>query len=1028
MSLLQISAQSFARPGTVLDVTPLALSESLVVSYEWFVDDEEQPRATGLRFQLPLDLYPSAVMARASYVNESGTPVIVFSEPIKVNAAPTGLPAIAGTFEEDGLVYVVTPSAIDDLDGTGDLPLAYQWLADGEAIPDAVGELWVLTQAQVGKRISVKASYTDGDGKPESLTSNASTVVRNINDPVVGSFRIDGSFVEDQTLKAVATGLSDEDGLPTTLIYLWKADGVQVQGTSTDFFVLGQAQVGKTISLTVQFTDLQNSLESIVADNEGQVANVNDPTSGTLKIAGLARQGTLLQADTSEIIDGDGLGSFSYQWLLDGVPVTGASQSSFLLDDQAFVGKKIGLQVVHTDLLGTVEPVLSAETTAIVNLNDLPTGVVKIDGDCIEDATLTASQALKDVDGMPSTVSFQWLADGQVILGATQATWVLQQAQVGRRISVQVSYTDGFGTLETVTSAATALIENINDPAQGVLEISGKVREAETLQVVTSALSDEDNNGLALGPLAYQWLANGVNIAGATSNSLLLTQAHVGQSISVVVKYTDKLGQAETVTSASTLAVANENNKPTGAVTVTGTAQEDRTLSASQNLADKDGLGIIGWRWLADGQVISGEEQSTLVLKQAQVGKVITAQASYTDLLGEEESVTSTGTVKVANVQDPCTGEMAIVGTAFQGEILSVDLDLSDEDGIASIAYQWLMDGVTLSGSSQSSLLLTQEHVGHRIGVKVTATDTFGAQTVLQASQSSPIENINDSPSVSTVVLVGPSNKTLKGALTATDVDGDPYTFLLSQSPTHGQVTLNEKTGLFEYVPALNYSGMDQFSYQATDGTDTSQEATVQVNLTSLSSRAVTGAVYFWGNSVLGSGHQLLKNVEVTATSGSASWLSATTTKTGAFIVPGLDVTQVTLSARKSSLADSTLKPAIGLNDVLSALKLYLGKTTADSSPYALLAADFDANGKVELSDVLNILKTYLGKTTSVSPQWTFVDASADLSGLTAKACLTPPLALDLVDAATPVNLVGVLRGDVNGSWSQLSGYELLTV
>jgi hypothetical protein len=545
---------------------------------------------------------------------------------------------------------------------------------------------------------------------------------------------------------------------------------------------------------------------------------------------------------------------------------------------------------------------------------------------------------------------------------------------------------------------------------------------------VTSALSDEDNNGLALGPLAYQWFANGVNIAGATSNSLLLTQAHVGQSISVVVKYTDKLGQTETVMSASTLAVVNVNNKPAGAVTVTGTAQEDRELEASQNLADKDGLGIISWRWLADGQVISGEEKSTLVLKQAQVGKVITAQVNYTDLLGEEESVTSTGTVKVANVQDPCTGEMAIVGTAFQGEILSVDLDLSDEDGIASIAYQWLMDGVTLSGSSQSSLLLTQEHVGHRIGVKVTATDTFGAQTLLQASQSSPIENINDPPSVSTVVLVGPSNKTLKGALTATDVDGDPYTFLLSQSPTHGQVTLNEKTGLFEYVPALNYSGMDQFSYQATDGTDTSQEATVQVNLTSLSSRAVTGAVYFWGNSVLGSGHQLLKNVEVTATSGSASWLSATTTKTGAFIVPGLDVTQVTLSASKSSLADSTLKPAIGLNDVLSALKLYLGKTTADSSPYALMAADFDANGKVELSDVLNILKTYLGKTTSVSPQWTFVDASADLSGLTAKACLTPSLALNLVDAATHVNLVGVLRGDVNGSWSQLSGYELLTV
>jgi bifunctional DNase/RNase len=399
MTLLQLSAQSFARPGAVLDVTPLALPESLVVTYEWFVDDEEAPRASGLSFQLPLDLSQSAVTARASYVDDSGATVVVFSPSIQVNAAPTGLPVIAGTFEEDGLVSVVTPSAIADQDGTGELPLAYQWLADGVAIPNAVGEFWVLSQAQVGKSISVQASYTDGDGKPESLTSKASAAVRSLNDPVAGSFRIDGSFAEDQTLQAVGTDVSDEDGLPAALTYLWKADGVLIQGANSNRLVLGQAQVGKTISLTVQFNDLQNSLESIAAYNYGQVSNVNDPTTGQLKIAGLARQGTLLQADTSGLQDEDRLGSFSYQWLQDGVEIAGATQPTFLLNGQAFVGKTIGLQVVHTDLLGTTEPMLSAQTEAIANLNDLPTGSVSIEGDGMEDATLTASHTLKDVDG-----------------------------------------------------------------------------------------------------------------------------------------------------------------------------------------------------------------------------------------------------------------------------------------------------------------------------------------------------------------------------------------------------------------------------------------------------------------------------------------------------------------------------------------------------------------------------------------------------------------------------------------------------
>lgn len=1028
MTLLQLSAQSFARPGSILDVTPLALPVGTPVTYEWFVDDEEQPRATGLSYQLPLNLSQSEVAVRATYVDLSGTTVIVSSLPIKVNAAPTGLPAISGTFEEDGLVSVVTPSAIVDLDGTGEFPLVYQWLADGVAIPEAVGEFWVLTQSQVGKRISILASYTDGDGKPESLTSDTSTVVLNINDTASGSFRIDGSFTEDQTLKAVATDLTDEDGLPATLTYLWKANGVLIQGTSSDRLVLDQAQVGKTISLTVQFTDLQKSLETIAADNDGQVANVNDTTTGTLKITGEAIQGALLRADTSGLKDEDGIGSFSYQWLQDGVEIAGATQSSFSLNGQTFVGKKMSLRVTHTDALGTVEPALSAQTTAIANLNDLPTGSVTVEGEGIEDATLTVTQTLADLDGMPTTVSYQWLADGQAIEGATQTSFVLQQAQVGRRISVQVSYTDALETLEKVTSPATVAIENINDSPQGAIEISGKVREGETLQVVTTDLADEDNQGVAPGPLTYQWRSNGVNITGATSSSLLLTQAHVGQPISVVVKYTDKLGQAETVTSENTVAVGNVNNKPTGTVTVTGTAQEDRTLSASQNLADKDGLGSFHWRWLADGQVIAGEEQSTLVLKQAQVGKVITAEARYTDLLGEEESVASAGTTKVANVQDPCTGTLDILGTGFQGETLSLDLDLSDEDGIASLTYQWLMDGAPLPGATKSSLLLTQSQVGHRMGVKVTANDTFGVQTLFQISQASPIENVNDPPAVSNVVLTGSSSKSIKGTLTATDVDGDPYSFLISQSPTHGTVTLNEKTGLFEYVPALNYSGMDQFSYQATDGIDISQEAAVQINLASLSSRAVTGLVYFWGNTAAGSGHQLLKNVDVKASAGGASWSSAITTRAGDYLVPGLDVAKVALTVTKSVLADSTIKPAIGLSDVLSALKLYLGKTTADTSPYAMMAADFDANGKVELSDVLNILKTYLGKSTSVSPQWTFVDASADLGGISAKACLAPALSLSVVEAVTSVNLVGVLRGDVNGSWSQLSGYDLLSV
>jgi len=84
---------------------------------------------------------------------------------------------------------------------------------------------------------------------------------------------------------------------------------------------------------------------------------------------------------------------------------------------------------------------------------------------------------------------------------------------------------------------------------------------------------------------------------------------------------------------------------------------------------------------------------------------------------------------------------------------------------------------------------------------------------------------------------------------------------------------------------------------------------------------------------------------------------------------------------------------AISLTDVLLSLKYYLGKSTL--STYAVAAADYNEDQNVNLTDVLQILKSYLGKT-EAPPAWHF-EAEEGLPG--------------------GVELVGVLRGDVDGSW-----------
>ena len=82
-----------------------------------------------------------------------------------------------------------------------------------------------------------------------------------------------------------------------------------------------------------------------------------------------------------------------------------------------------------------------------------------------------------------------------------------------------------------------------------------------------------------------------------TGSSITLGQGDVGKTITVTASYTDTQGTAESVASSATSAVANVNDDPTGSVTISGTATQGETLTASNTLADADGLGTITYTW-----------------------------------------------------------------------------------------------------------------------------------------------------------------------------------------------------------------------------------------------------------------------------------------------------------------------------------------------------------------------------------------------------------------------------------------------
>jgi Ca2+-binding RTX toxin-like protein len=321
------------------------------------------------------------------------------------------------------------------------------------------------------------------------------------------------------------------------------------------------------------------------------------------------------------------------------------------------VNNLISVRANYIDGFGSKESVVSSTTAKIVNVNDTPTGNVTISGTATQNQTLTASNTLADTDGL-GTISYQWFSDDKVISNTTQTTYALTQSDVGKKITVKASYTDMFGTAESVTSSATEAITNINDAPTGSVKIDGKTKQD---QILTASNTIADADGL--GVISYQWQSNNKDIANATQVTYKLTQADVGNVITVNANYTDAQGTKESVTSSATAKIENVNDLPTGNMSISGLAAQGQTLTSVSTLADIDGLGAFKYQWLSNGAAISGATKATYVLGAANVGKTISVKVSYTDLLGTAESTTSQSTIAVVSTK-ASKGNDLLTGTA----------------------------------------------------------------------------------------------------------------------------------------------------------------------------------------------------------------------------------------------------------------------------------------------------------------------------------------------------------------------------
>jgi hypothetical protein len=91
------------------------------------------------------------------------------------------------------------------------------------------------------------------------------------------------------------------------------------------------------------------------------------------------------------------------------------------------------------------------------------------------------------------------------------------------------------------------------------------------------------------------------------------------------------------------------------------------------------------------------------------------------------------------------------------------------------------------------------------------------------------VRPVNDAPVAQGQAVATDEDTPVGLVLAASDVDGDPLTYVIVTVPTHG--TLSGTGPNRTYTPAPNYNGPDQFTFKVNDGQVDSNVATVGITV-----------------------------------------------------------------------------------------------------------------------------------------------------------------------------------------------------
>jgi formylglycine-generating enzyme required for sulfatase activity len=410
-----------------------------------------------------------------------------------------------------------------------------------------------------------------------------------------------------------------------------------------------------------------------------------------------------------------GYGPLSYQWFKDGVAIEGATGASLQIAS-AHPSNAGTYRVVVSNAFGSVESqpfLLSVQPDDLV-LTTQPQDLTVNPG---ETATFTVAAT----SNLPLT--YQWRKDSVAVSGATSATLTIAAAQLADAgiYTVVVTNDSGFA----VSRAATLTVVVPPSIATPLQDVTVNFGETATLTVVATGAA----------PFSYQWRKAGVDIDGATSATLRITNAQLSDSGFYTVVVSNDFGEIESqpveltvlpedllITAQPQVQTVNPGETATFAVVATGAAP----LTYQWR---KDGVDIVG----------DGATSATLVIADAQLADAGVYTVVITNDYGSTESEAATLTVLVSpRITTQPLSQLVPLGEEGTLTVVAV--------GAAPFSYQWRKDGVNIVGATSATLRIVSMQLTDAAAYTVLVSNAVGAVLSKTATLTASVGGDTTSP------------------------------------------------------------------------------------------------------------------------------------------------------------------------------------------------------------------------------------------------------------------------------------------